>query len=249
MPGFLYFVNGQNPSVPDSIRYAFESSPQIRECLSGPDQRSGSIFADKSTPVQNVKFDPNSQCWERIPNSEIWVGIYPDNPPTEQSLRKSVQLDGYLVPLGNGENWNIPIARTWNDQGNYITRLPCVVGVDASGKIYQTDKIVAEYRELWDTATEIFEGLKASLLESEDSETKLLVDYPSCFRVISSNYRVSPIEISMLELVNTRNAWSIANALIDLAAHPFLTVKKNEESRTLNSGDGSEGNTRPTVLV
>lgn len=237
MPGFLYFAPGQNPGKPESLEYAFEGEPQRREISgNGPTANSGVVFADSSVPSQYVGYFRDRQKWRDIPNSDLSIGWYPDNPPTEETLRKSDMLDGYLVDLGNGERWKIPIARTWNENGNYITALPCVVGVNSDGQVCRTDNVVAQYRSLWETATRIFEGIKSSL--EENSEAKLSLEYDSCFEVIAANYRVSAIEIAILELVTTKNSWSIAHAVIDLLSHPFLTVKKNEDQNTSKSDAG-----------
>lgn len=237
MSSFLYFVPANSQQPPESIGYAFKDHVQTREVAgAGPSGQAGMLFADDGVKSQHLGYYPNKQSWRRIPGEDTWLGWYPENPPKEASLRKSEMLNGYQIELGNGESWTIPVARTWNEKGNYITVLPCVVDVDENGRVIKSDKVVSAYQDLWKTASDIFDGIKSAL--ESDGEADLKLDYESCFKVISTNYRVSNIEIAALELINTKNTWLVAHAVVDLLNHPLLSVKKNEEPSTSNIGAG-----------
>lgn len=236
MPGFLYFC--ESNKVPDMLGYAFEPEPQSpREIIGpGPNGRAGWIFGGPTYDhlPQRYGYYPDLQTWHQIPNSEIWIGYLNAAMPNEQCLRRSKMIPGQSVKLLNGESWQIPIARSWNEKGEFTVELPRLVGMNHAGQIVATNEVVPEYRQLYELACKIYDTMSESLDDNGDGE--LTINFEDCFKIFETNYLMSAIEVTVLKLISTENSWELAQAIIDLNSHPSL--KKKLVPGTSSSNDG-----------
>lgn len=224
MSGFVYFVPGEgsSPTPPEILG----PSPKSREVLAGPSGGPGKVFSNDSVPQNQMGYWVDGrQVWHQIAGSDSWVGYAKDAPPKEADLKRTDSLQGYLVPLGNGEKWSIPTARTYDDQGNLNYLLPTVVKPNANGEIVSTGDVVLKHRHVWELA----EKLNDEYLEPYLNGGGGNLQFSRVFEILQINYQIGPAEIGLLELVDTSNVHTIASCFLDLHKHPSLEDSKKKE--------------------
>lgn len=86
------------------------------------------LFAFRGSPKdpsQSIPgaYDPHCerQTWHRSLDGKFWFGWWKDRIPDATSLKRPRMIDGFLVKLGDGGQWQLPS----------ITHLPASFGLDA----------------------------------------------------------------------------------------------------------------------
>ena len=110
---FLYAITGDNPSAANwqrSLGYALDN-PQMGSNTKGFDGEPVVLLSNRNLPADRLRID-EGQTWRRC--GEAWVGFWNDLIPTEESLRKPMQLDGRQLEL-RGQQWKVPIAISFDE--------------------------------------------------------------------------------------------------------------------------------------
>jgi len=249
------------------LGYVFEdrerASFKARTVLGpGPDGNPGiiivSVPVDGSRTEEDVGYYPDRQTWTEGRDGSFWLGIENDSPPSSMDLLRRGAIPGHFVPLNDGGSWMIPLARVF-PKGS--SNLPTVVLPGDDGSI--SYEVKAEYRSISDAAARIASVFFVSPDSIEIDENEKLaieteIDDEEYTRVameaLAMNYRVSPLEVRVLELLTVEGLRQIALALIDfpkLVELMEIAKKKPDSSgsrSSVGSGDSSsvESTDRPS---
>lgn len=224
MAGLLYYVPGRvsvdrEDLAALGLSYAFERSPDCRQCQRGPDGARGVVFADsRFVPPPELGYHEAKQRWTKAAGSGVWIGVCNDSPPTPADLARQSQIAGHLVTLADDQRYLCPVARAFDTNGDspipYMT-LPQTVGVDENGD-WGTGGVVPKFRRLWETACRWFDAVRAAGI-GEDSTVKFefadIAD--AALLALQTNYRVGKDEVSILGLFDNRCMTNVLQALVD----------------------------------
>lgn len=165
MAGFLYFRAGDTrPITRDLIAkyglgYAFTGGLTNRPTSStSPSGTPGLVFADASRQEgQDVGYHPDRQTWRKLPRvegrPELWVGYWNEAKPGPSDLERTPMLRGPKVRLADGNSWQIPIVRRFDDiEQQWRCELPAYLDVDDSGRVVRGTPR-GEYAKLWEITT------------------------------------------------------------------------------------------------
>jgi len=247
MRGFLYFV--PNKSGGESAKAVITEAggagilyPGIaaNHTGAGPGGPGGMMLSPKGPTA----FDPNVQQWQRVPGGAYWIGIDTQNMPGPDDLIRQHPLPGHRVELADGHEWVIPMARRaiqTNGEISWAAALPTVRRFGDDGTWVAGD-IVNRYKPLWNEALRIDAMLAASAAGGDDAFANLDFDAETNIAAlaIAANYRVGPVEISLLGLISSAVIIPVVNALLDMPSLAELVSKKVTASGEVNISPGAK---------
>lgn len=221
------------PSIANQFRYGVT--------LDGPDGKSGVIYQQNAT-TKSLQYDATKQRWKRIPNTDAYVGVWTNAPPTAESLLRTDHISGRYVNLA-GDKWLIPVARFEcdNETTGYLTPQ---VDIDDFGNVIPgafsptQDKLNQMAERL---ATAFIEGFDRLVNEpSPNAHLRFDIDDHDPFDIIAANYRVSPAEIVLLNLFRWRDEAfkDVVKVFIDTDTYLELFIKK-KQSELSSTTDGA----------
>ncbi len=239
------------------LGYAFEN-PGSTQCalLHGvaPGGTGGAIVYDPARTERHA-YRPEIQTWQKHESAGYWVGMWKDDKPGPDDLRRAKPLSGTPVKLGDEQEWIVPLARHWSMDDDpdswpcWLHNLPRRVLFDTSGKDIglQPPTIQEAYAELWalsetDVRIRYGEGSEADLAEL--SGVRLFLN---ALRILSFNYCLGPVEANLLQLFTTESWQAIFDALNDAVTwRAFIEKKVQSQAVTPRSSDGA-GATPPSI--
>jgi hypothetical protein len=192
----------------------------------GPDGNKGVVLYPLPTtgdvpPVLGL--DQEKQTWTRIDDS-LYLGWLNDAPPRPTDLERRELVDGYSVTDAAGDAWQVPTLRAVD---NPRGRLPA--SFNWSDTRQPEIGVARKYRKLWqqsETVWNLMESVPVSLdrpfAHSCTAEQDLML-YRYVIDALSINYRVSNIELSVLDQI--RPDWlsgKTARLMLDATVDLFL---------------------------
>lgn len=247
MSCFLYFIPaGEQPLTNELLEQAglrdiFDSSEQCATTyLKGRASHLGSGFliADKDAlgPDRTLTIGAS---WKPRGN-RAFVRLFDDSSVAPESLARPALLPGLLAVLGDGNPWQVPVARVMDSAEKSTNILPAKMVLDDKTDKWVEGDVLAKYRRLETIASEWWDQWYPVASEAiEKGETSYSVDvekpYDLAVEVLAHNYRIGRAEASLLGLfVNYDNASDIMAVLVDAsAACRFLVdsvAKKKSET-------------------
>lgn len=164
---------------------------------------SGYIFAGSRTEHVRAEYKPQEQLWRNA--GAYWVGVWKNNMPTEESLRRDEMIGGHRVKLLDGAEWLVPVARDLSGG----TRLPSRVDWGENGELIT--RVRDEYWPLCSRVGEIWQSAMtddgATMTDAEIAEVAVMG--------LAVNYRIGIHELGMLGVLDTQNMVKIVQALWD----------------------------------
>lgn len=231
MSEFLYFAK-DTTKLPDCLRYAFESDPASNAITGqGIDGEHGTIFC---VDAMKGRYHKGSQSWRNIPKMSCKIGWYTEDKPTPKSLARRKQIEGHWVELGDGNKWLCPMARRYVKEGaelRWTIALPQVFALNDAGD-WVMGSVREQFAELEQIASTYWDhryGENRGQVMTDEQFIK------SAIAVLSHNYRVSEIEVSVLELFDETTVKPILDALIDeptLIAHLEEQVEDDDQKKS-----------------
>jgi hypothetical protein len=218
MADLLYFLAGK-PSI-SRADLAAAGAPHAMpdrkaglhqaQMQAGPSGGPGAVGTVENGDLQAA----DRHQWLQFPNSTLWVGVNPEDPPDPEELARAHQMSGHLVELADGQEWLVPVARMLDGATPLPRRLAC-----ENGK-WIGRAVLPKYADLFSAACRFWDALIAAdgSLYTYDDEVNLAA------QALAINYRLSPIEISLLGLFSTASEAEVCKAVIDWPA--FEAIKK-----------------------
>jgi len=238
MGAFLYFL----PEAMAKEKFLAERAPifgpncpvATRSVNAGPEGQPGTLIAPNPGPGRDGKaFLPTKQVWHRAPGASWFFGWLKDDPPSPEGLARESTLPGHLVCLGDGNPWQIPVARFAT--GEIV--LPKALGLDAAGNFAL--RPLPEFSYLADGAEKFWQAWSGAA-KGEMVTIDFEKYWPIAVEALRLNYRVGAQEVSVLGLVTTPNLWDVLKALIDWpTVEKFLEEQEAQKKTSDDPGAGS----------
>jgi len=176
----------------------------------GPDGKPGRVFAWLDPTKARIGYKPEQQTWipsfkhgDLAPES-YWVGIWNDDPPTEEDLRRPDHRRGTFIELGNAGSW---LITTPNKLDRFAKRNP-------DGTV--TWCVDRSFNWLVTTV----DKLRSEMVEQSDGQAYLLFDSErDCDlmdKLLQVNYRITPEVCDFLELTWEQPLRKLIAALLGL---------------------------------
>jgi hypothetical protein len=222
LAGFLYFRSSDTrPITKDGIAklglsYAFSGHVTTRPtAATSPSGKSGLVLAEEARhDGKTVGYFPDQQTWRKFPSvegrPECWVGYWNDAKPGPLDLARVKQLKGVPLTLADGNQWDIPIVRSFDGaQQEWISRLPSAWVCDENGDLVPGTEPKAAYAHLWELTAPLADKILAIASGDEvdwvpDAQVGKVVK-----ALLQTNYHVDATEIGLLEIVGGEDAFAI----------------------------------------
>ncbi len=231
---FLYYVPGAANATAETIEsaglsHALDPGSIIGvQVTRGPDDKNGIVIASADAPANIVGHYPGSQTWRQAPGGVYWVGIDERKRPTPESLMRPDALNGHAVELADGNQWIIPVARSFaQDDGElrYYCSLPHGVDLDDDGN-WTVGSIRPRYAELWALAEKWWDAKQSATVDDNSVSLDFGEIHDSALAALKCNYRVGKVEVVLLGLFAGSSAVAILDALIDMPSLDEILKKK-----------------------
>jgi hypothetical protein len=178
-----------------------------------------------SPPPVRLGYYPQFQDWTNH-GDQFWLGIDRESPPGPEDLRRTKQIGGYRMALGDGRDWLVPILR----RPNGTSEFPSSFGWDAAGVF--SSVVRPAYRQLWEDAGELVELFLANKLrEAAKVDLPRLVDW--CVRVLAVNYRFDRVMQSALGVIGSDDWMTILAYAID--GPTYLELRGEAQKKTASA--------------
>lgn len=254
MSQFLYYAPGKHQFTGIDVanaglRYAIDHEPSTRTCGTGPDGTGGILFARTD---HRLAFKPGeAQRWKRITGSELWCGLWTDDPPKPQELQRESIVSGEWITDDNGDLWCAPKARRFEvveDQLVWLHNLPTSLQLDDHGRWVHGD-VKPRFRKLWDLAMRYEDRYLEAAENATGNESSVSFDFPEAsevvFRSLQVNYRIGPVEFHLLGIYDTQFCFAVLDALIDKRRREEFWKKKLESAAASAAETGTRSSTGP----
>lgn len=225
-----------------------------QEVRVGPFNGAGTLVGSAAAPPGLFRYTPDVQQWQIAPakyciDGKRWAVCYhrAAGAPGPSELARPRQLAGRLLQMADGREWLIPVAREYsrgNDE-NPITWshvLPQVLSLNEDGDFRPGD-VQPQYRKLWDLTIAYEQALFDAVNRLADGDQEIRFDFDGTALVCEAlrhNYYLSPVEISLLGLLDTATLQSAIDIIRD--AEMFTTISRELEEAKRKNDDrpGSE---------
>jgi hypothetical protein len=210
MAGFTYFIVPTDATITPGeiadagLAYAFDVEPTQCAVDYSPSGDAGVLLSQAAW----AGFDPALQTWQPMPGkSGVWIGYEILHPPTSVDLERPAQIDGHVVDLRGDTRWLVPLARRFPEGTNLPTHRTglATIGQIVTAPLPEYEAIAGIADRLW---TMFYEDAPVDL--SPADELNLATD------VLAVNYRVSGIELCIMDVLTTQNAARVLSALVDM---------------------------------
>jgi hypothetical protein len=227
LSGFLYFIaDMMDAPEPDKLKaagiaHAFENSPAYRAIGgSGPSGGGGMLLGTEHTAMgETIGYYPQRQTWRQHPLfPPTWLGLYNEAKPSPDDLVRKEQGRGYRIRMGDEQDWLIPTALKFMEQGDgggYVNILPHRMALDEQGRFARTT-VQERYAGLADKAQAFFDWYVGIVSGGDEKITVEDADIAALVvEALSINYRVGSVEIDTLGLLTEQTIMQAGRAVID----------------------------------
>jgi hypothetical protein len=227
---FMYFVASTSRTTPTCLAYAFDGKqPTVRDIIgAGPGGNPGKLFGAGRWlhDGTGLGYFPDRQTWIGPTPDGVWIGYANDAPPKPEELARETQLRGHQVRLADGQQWEIPVARAF-DEGRWTSKLPQKLIYDITTGQWTYAGVEARYTRLWEVANRWWDAfvVKSEAVEAQMSNHDAI---ECAVDAIGFNYCIGRVEASMLGLLTDSIIAEVLNAVVDI---PTLEAwsKKNAQ--------------------
>ena len=259
MNGFLYYLPDVSQAAADAaiathLLHAIDPRRRtVRGVTGGPDGGAGVIVADAR--IDEVGYFRDRQTWHCMIAEHVHVGHFTDRPlPGPADLARAKLLDGFDVTLADGNPWHVPVARAWADLDGetflYRNNFPQRSRLDPETGQWVRGDVLPEYADLWQTAEAWWETRYAAAADAEADETADAVtvrfDFDDAHHravdALAANYRLGPVEVSLLGLLTESLVVEVLDVLID---QPTLIAWGKKKATAGRPPDGSATDAGP----
>lgn len=240
MGAFLYFLpappDKQSVSPPDltaaGLGYVMDEGRSFTAIATsaGPNGGSGILIGfvgdDGGEPA--LRFNADSQAWRKSGDGKFWVGLQNDaDKPGPNDLARKRVISGEPVKLRDGNEWIVPICLS-------IVRgstLPQALVLGEDGQTWTLESL-PEFVKLCKDAETVWAAFRQS---TEKGDGKVRMDGQESPRIAADalcvNYRIGPLEISLLKLWSTNEMWDVLKVIVDVGTIERLASEQAEKKR------------------
>jgi hypothetical protein len=250
MGGFLYFIKGLEAVTVDVLSDAglvssFKAcsgammTPCTATIAAGPDGAAGVLFSNDMGPRRELRFDADTQFFERSQNGKFWIGYEKHFAPVPNDLARVAGLLGPEIKLADGNLWRVPLIRRWKNETGFVSTMPrklCAVMRDGRNVIEPVT--LAHFRALDAMADDIVRAFIAE--EVWTLETLWSV----CLALIGQNYLIGADEAGLLGLFDRDVCLEILRQAIDVPEMERQARRMQDDNVWIN-----EGEREPTELA
>lgn len=198
-----------------------------REVVQGINGQPGVILGSSANwTEEQVKFKAELQ-WHPLPGKVAYCGHLPDalqNCKSIEGLLKGDAQRGEYLQDVHGRNWLIPYVQKFYDD-TYIVELPQTYGMSDDGHLIP-NQVDPQFQAIYTHVTNYLQAASAALEELENSEDdKDNADVSFSFTIPNAeqmmldafavNYRVSILELTLLQAIRVGDASRIMDILTD----------------------------------
>jgi hypothetical protein len=241
-----YYIPGRQGATLDVLRdlglgHAFEeATPKGRLAGRGPDDGEGLFIAP--TDGRGLSRARTDLAWQKAPGQTWWIGTNGSGDP--KALARDEQIDGHLVKLGDGNEWLVPVARSF-----------------ARGSVLPESLVLGDDGVSW--VGEPLERFVAISAKAESVELAFRGDLPEdavpldmlqegaqiVTEALALNYRVSALEVSALRLLTgpiiARALWAFIDGPTLESVAKEMEATRGKDPAGIPGGsssfDGAEG--------
>jgi hypothetical protein len=173
-----------------------------------PSGNAGTLFAWTSKGDDQIIVKKDQQEWMKSCDG-YWVGVWKDNLPTEERLRRPYMQKGIWITFRSGDRWKLPTASSIDQE----------LALKDDGKW--------EFKPLRELSwySEEVEKRRSSFTfgEVEDGQVQINLSYDPreaielIIRALRINYRILPEVAAMMRLMTTRNVSEAYGAMFDIS--------------------------------
>jgi hypothetical protein len=244
MAGFVYYLPGASLPLGSEdianagLAYAFagEKAPLKITTTAGPEGQGPGIVLAAHDYVAAKAGYKDGQTWRRVPKTDAWVGMYPDDRPGPDDLAAKQQVPGHYITLGDGNDWLIPVARAVAPQDGRLVgycALPHTIDCDDDGN-WTAETVVVKYAPLWNIAERFLDSVLNSQEDGEDIfNFQGMTD--AALIALATNYRLGRAEVGLLGIFDVYNTLQLLGAVIDSPTSTEWIKKKAEQGTTASS--------------
>lgn len=261
MPGFTYFLPDRTSEpTPADVRRAGlghildGEGATSREAQSGPAGRRGFIVGSAPPDVPtSFKYLPDAQTWTEGPDGAYWIGYSTAERPTPADLVRRRPVRGESVRLLDGNEWIIPVAVSIASGSTLPKRL--VLGPDK--KSWHTESL-PEFMQLCGLADDVYALMESAVdrphpaaTYGEKGEIGYKFDWGMNIALagLAVNYKLGPMEVSILGLLGDGELSTILQTLIDLRAYKEMVRAEEAKLRASGSANTSAGSGASSVTT
>lgn len=255
MSGLLYYISGIQAKPNDQVLKDNGLDGQVVGGFVATDifldGTKGTVFVLKGKYTDDIKigFYYDEQTWTNIPKadgskSNLWIGYDKNNKPKPKDFLRRDRIKGTEILLGDGNLWEIPIAISFE---NNVCNLPKSIvqyREDSEPEFVVIGKFL-ELKTIADKMAELF-GLvdNGKQLELSEFYKYYKNQVPVCRKILSCNYNIGFMEISVLGLLTTDNTVFIMKEIIDgtfIEMQEAQIKKEIENEQKKKSEDMTDG--------
>mgnify|MGYP000222533269 CR=1 FL=1 len=226
----------------------------------GPDGNWGAILCAQATSGRvpdRLGYYPDTQQWERVEESDLWIGLDPNDPPGPEDLMRIGQrvnpdgspaapFVGHFCRLADGREWEVPVVRRPDPAG--LSNLPQRF-VRVAGKI--ESRLLPRYQAIWGATQKVcrafFPDSEADMVIETEWAIDLLV------QGLALNYRFDWALQNRLGLLGTPNWERALGSLVDYPTYEValraIRKKKAEAAADPISASTSVGSTETSPII
>jgi len=263
MSVFLYFLETTpaRPALPTAAQIRDAGLGHIldgegvtaNQTTRGPGEKAGFMVCSlPSGKSMQPKYKPDEQTWEQGPDGAYWIGHYHNEPlPAPVDLVRKRPINGHALRLLDENEWTIPVARSIANGATLPTRL--VLGPDKKAWLSRTLPQYLHLCELADDAFWLFnssaENPHPQAKYGEASGMSYPFDYGMhlAMAAMGVNYKIGPMEASMLGILGDEQLQTIMEAVIDWPAFVEMAkaAAKKASAPDSSSTDNGSGASSP----
>lgn len=257
MSEFLYYLPSEKSSnclKLDKIKefglgHVFDKDAWGCPCNCGPDDMIGCVFSVNDAGG-HMKYNRDKQTWCQI--GDAWLGYWTDKKPKPEELLRDTQIDGEWVAFPDGQNWLVPHARKYVDDGqsdaiSVACTLPQRLTFE-DGKWFRGG-VQSQYAEVWQHIIAYEQAIADAIADGDIQDGMVRFNYEHISEMavagLTVNYRIGAHELNALEVFDENTRSLIIDAMRDQKT--YMNWAKKKALELVRDGGSSLSGQDPTT--
>jgi len=245
MATLLYYAAESNASATlEHLKDRLDGGMHRQGLNKGPDGQGMLICAADRMEASRLRYHPEEQQWTLVPacgRPAYWVGVISGETPGPADLVRKKTLPGHLVELADGKHWLCPVARGQGQQDGRLVwyhTLPRSLILREDGT-WSEGEVVHRWARLWQIAEAYWQARMGAADPEAPVGSELQFDFQgaaaAAAECLAVNYRLTPVEISLLDLLDTDSPRKILDSLIDWPTLVALAAELEKKTEPIVS--------------